>query len=84
MKYTITYSKKFQKSLASYPLKDQQRISIACSFLAEDPYIGKKLSGNFSGIYSLRIWPYRVLYRIFKDVIEVYVEAVFHRKDAYR
>lgn len=84
MTYIITYSKKFQKSLSHFSEKDQQRITTACSFLAEDPYIGKKLGGNFSGIYSLRVWPYRVLYRIFKDVIEVYIEEVYHRKDAYK
>ena len=67
-------------------LKDkklEKRIAGAKSKLETNPYEGKKLTGKLEGQYSLRIWPYRIVYFInqHKDVI---ITDIRHRKDVYR
>lgn len=77
-------SDEFEKALRKLHLKDQKRVVIAISFLETDPFIGKKLRGSHDGYYSLRVWPYRVLYFIHKHEITVIIKTVGHRKDVYR
>ena len=63
--------------------KLEKRILGAKSKLETNPTIGKKLTGKFEGQYSLRIWPYRIVYfiNLKKDVI---ITDIGHRKDIYR
>lgn len=63
--------------------KLEKRILSAKSKLGTNPYEGKKLTGKLEGQYSLRIWPYRIVYFIDqqKDVI---ITDIRHRKDIYR
>ena len=62
--------------------KLEKRILGAKSRLETNPLIGKKLTGKLDGQYSLRIWPYRIVYFINqqKDVI---ITDIGHRKDIY-
>lgn len=67
-------------------LKDKKlesRIRNAKSKLEQNPLAGKKLTGKLEGQYSLRIWPYRIVYFVNqgKDVI---ITDIRHRKDVYR
>ena len=67
-------------------LKDkklEERIRDAKSRLELNPFAGKKLAGKLEGQYSLRIWPYRIIYLVTpeKDVI---ITDIGHRKDIYR
>lgn len=84
MKYHILKNDNFLKALEKLPGKDQYRVVLAISYLEDDPYLGKKLSGNLKGYYSLRVWPYRVLYTLNKLEITVTIKTVGHRKDIYR
>ena len=57
---------------------------MALDALEEDPFIGKKLSGEFQGIRSFRVWPYRILYEIKKKELFVFVIRIAHRQGAYK
>jgi len=48
-----------------------------------DPYSGKKLVGNFSPFYRLRVGDYRIIYTILEDIVAVEVIKIKHRKDIY-
>lgn len=50
----------------------------------EDPFIGKKLEGRFEGAYSYRVWPYRIIYRVYKNLLIVVVVHVGHRQGVYK
>jgi len=52
---------------------------VAFEKLSLDPFIGKKLSGEFEGHYSVRVWPYRVVYKIYKNELLVLVIRIGHR-----
>ena len=52
--------------------------------LSESPYDGKKLIGNLSDFYRLRVGDYRIVYSIDEDIVTVEVVKIRHRKDVYR
>jgi mRNA-degrading endonuclease RelE of RelBE toxin-antitoxin system len=70
------HCKRFSKKEIS---KIQQRIKL----LESDPYLGKKLGGKFAGAYSLRAWPYRILYIIKKEQRAIFVVSILHRQGVY-
>ena len=72
------------KEMSALPRRDQERIFAAFQMLRQNPFLGKKLEGEFDGAWSLRVWPYRILYTIERQIVTVTVIAVRHRKDSYR
>jgi mRNA interferase RelE/StbE len=83
MRYRLVVKPKAQKELAKLPSKDKKKILLALEQLKSDPFIGKKLEGELRGIYSLRVWPYRVLYNILRQKLIVMVIRVGHRQGVY-
>ena len=57
---------------------------IAIDSLAEDPYQGKKLKARLAGYLSLRIGSYRLIYRILKDRLLIWVVDLGPRREIYR
>ena len=52
--------------------------------IAEQPEIGKRLTGKFKGIYSERVTRrYRILYLVRHSQKEVVILDLKHRKNAY-
>jgi mRNA-degrading endonuclease RelE of RelBE toxin-antitoxin system len=41
------------------------------------------LGGKLKGCYSLRAWPYRIIYQIIKKSLYVAVIRILHRQGAY-
>ena len=78
--FTPNSSRYFQK------LKDKKlkiRLLDAKKILEINPYSGKKLKGDLFGQYTLRIWPYRIIYFVDKNK-NVIITDIGHRKDVYR
>lgn len=83
MTYTIIILKDAQKETRRLPQKDQQRIATAISSLGTDPFRGKKLHGNYEGAWSIRVWPYRIIYTIDRHIVTVTVLRIGHRQGVY-
>lgn len=81
--YKISIQPNAKKKFQKLPKPWQIKIGRAINLLAIDPFIGKKLHGDYKGAYSLRAWPYRIIYRIDKGRIIVEVLDLGHRKDIY-
>lgn len=84
MKYRIIISKEAQKNLRKLPANYAERIQVKIAVLVSDPYIGKKLEGRLSDRYSIRVWPYRIIYKIFKQKLIIEVIEIKHRQSAYK
>ncbi len=84
MAYSLFLKKAAEKSFEKLSEKDQMKIDTVFSVLREDPFSGKKLKGEFEGFYSVRMWPYRIIYTIFKKELIVLVVDVGHRKEVYK
>ncbi len=80
----VYFTPNTQKILSK--LKDkklEKRILQAKSKLEQNPLAGKKLTGKLEGQYSLRIWPYRIVYFINQEK-DLIITDIRHRKDVYR
>ena len=49
--------------------------------MREDPYKGKMLKGDLTGVWSWRFSKYRILYEIKNEKIEVFVIDIGLRKN---
>lgn len=72
-----------QKALSALPQRKKDKITVLLTVIARDPYTGKKLQGNNTDYYSVRIWPYRMVYRVVKEKSLVVVSYIGYRKDVY-
>ncbi|RLC34341.1 MAG: hypothetical protein DRZ76_02845 [Candidatus Nealsonbacteria bacterium] len=52
--------------------------------LRKNLYAGKKLKGKFQGCYSLRIGPYRIIYKIYKSQLNILIIRIGPRQGVYK
>jgi mRNA-degrading endonuclease RelE of RelBE toxin-antitoxin system len=52
--------------------------------LRSEAYLGKPLLGDLEGYFSLRVWPYRIIYKVYEKKLIVYVIEITHRQEAYK
>jgi mRNA interferase RelE/StbE len=82
--YTLQIDDKVIKDLKKIDKTWQKRIlNKMKTILVNDPHLGKKLVGNLSPFYRLRVGDYRIIYAIFEDIVTVEVVKIRHRKDVY-
>ena len=78
-RYFVYISKSIRKSLLRVPSPWSQRIESAIDVLYYDPWIGEKMSGKLSNCRKIRVWPYRIIYKLDKDKRVVEIVEVGHR-----
>lgn len=84
MSFILVIPHSVKKELAVLPEKIAGRIIQAMHDIERDPYKGKHLQGNLEGVYSWRVWPYRILYEIRKKELVILVLAIGDRKQIYQ
>lgn len=60
------------------------RIRSALEHLKTNPFAGKPLKMDLHGQFSYRVGSYRILYKILRDRLVVYVINIGHRREIYR
>jgi len=83
MVFQLKLDPKAQKQLNKIPSPYNERIKITLSTIANNPWIGKKLKGRYNGAYTVRVWPYRIIYDIYKHQLLISVIKIKHRAVAY-
>ena len=83
MAYKIVLPKKVQGDLDKIDGRYKQRIQAALISLSSDPFLGKKLEGKHKFQRSYEVWPYRIIYEIFKNELVVLVIRIGHRQGVY-
>jgi len=71
-----------EKQLKRLPQSNRKKIYKKLSYLEENPNSGKKLLGELGSIWSLKVWPYRIIYLIRRR--QVWVVSILHRQRAYK
>lgn len=84
MPYQVVLTKSVQKELDRIDNRYRQKIIVVLEALGDNPYLGKKLSGEHEGKRSCRVWPYRIVYIIRQHELVVLVLAIGHRQGVYR
>ena len=72
------------KQFSHLSIPDQKKIKKKLLMIVSDPWSGKKLTGEYSGLFSLRAWPYRIIYTINKKVKKIFVITIAHRQGVYK
>ena len=84
MAFVLQIKPKARKNLDKIPEDYRTRIIAALDEIVLDPFFGKKLSGKKKGQYSVRVWPYRIIYIILKKELIILVIDVDHRGGVYK
>ena len=83
MKFQINLTEKAERFLKKLDKTEQDRIKDKLYSLEEDPKLGKPLTGDLAGLWSLRIGKYKCLYIIKNNELLVIVLDIDHRKRVY-
>ena len=84
MAYHVRLKSSAQKQFDRLERQDRLRVSAMLLEIAKDPHVGKKLRGEYEGSYTVRAWPLRIIYDIYKRDLLVLVIRIKHRGGAYR
>ena len=85
MIYKLVFDDKVIKDFKKIDSSWQKKILKAIQGkLIQTPYIGKKLVGDLSPFYRLRVGDYRIVYSIEDSLLIVTIIKVRHRKSVYR
>jgi mRNA interferase RelE/StbE len=83
--YSIIFSSSAAKQVGKLPANIKSRIdNVLCNVLAVNPFEGKALKADLSGLYSYRVGAYRIIYKIVKDRLVIQIIKVMHRREVYR
>lgn len=80
----VILSKNARKDYEYLPKPEQAKVKKKLTLLEQNPYAGKKLTGDLEGIRSLRAWPYRIFYEVSESENRVEVHKIKHRQGAYK
>jgi len=83
MRHQLRFLPKAEKELNKIDIKLREKILIALDRIAQNPYSGKKLAGEYKNHYVCRAWPYRIIYLVTKNLLLVLVVRISHRQGVY-
>ena len=81
--YKIILEKKPENFFRKLERKEQERISKKFNELEKNPELGKPLTANLAGLWSLRIGDYRAIYQIKQNELVILILKLGHRKNIY-
>jgi len=82
--YQVVLKKNAQKHLKKLNTRFKPKVIYLLLQLRFNPYLGKPLLGVLKGYYSLRVWPYRILYTINNKELLIIVIDIDHRQNIYQ
>lgn len=80
----VEYSHTARKQIKKLPKSKQVKVLGTIEKLKNDPYAGKKLKGEFKGLRSLKVWPYRIIYRYLPQERLLFINVIEHRQKVYK
>lgn len=83
MSYSIRIKASAAKALRRIAAAERVRIVAAIDRLAEEPFAGGLLKGEFSGLRRIRVGSYRIVYEAIHEELTILVVRVGHRRDVY-
>lgn len=84
MPYRLNIDRKTVKNLKKTNHKFREKISLTLLKIQENPFIGKSLKGWHEKLFTVRVWPFRIVYQLDQKSRVINVISIKHRKDVYR
>ncbi|HPD81911.1 MAG TPA: type II toxin-antitoxin system RelE/ParE family toxin [Candidatus Pacearchaeota archaeon] len=81
--YKIILEKKPEDFFRKLEKVEQERIVKKFNELEKNPQLGKPLTANLAGLWSLRFGNYRAIYQIKHEELILLVLKLGHRKNVY-
>lgn len=78
----IEFTKTSFRQLSKLPRSEAKKIDRKIHELEHNPFSAKKLEGKLKDRYVIRAWPYRIIYVIIRNTIQV--EIIEHRQGIYK
>ncbi|HUW21213.1 MAG TPA: type II toxin-antitoxin system RelE/ParE family toxin [Candidatus Bathyarchaeia archaeon] len=78
---TIILSEKAENDFAHLAKAEQRKVIKKLKILQSEPFSGKPLLGKLKGLWSLRAWPYRIIYELDKSK-KIIIYRIIHRQRA--
>ncbi len=83
MSWRIIIKQNAEKNLQKIPAEYRQKVYRALFAIGKDPFSGKKLQGEYEGYHGARVWPYRIIYKIYPHMSLIDIVYIRHRQGAY-
>jgi addiction module RelE/StbE family toxin len=80
----IEYAEKAAEQFEKLPKSEQKKAKRKIEILAQNPYAGKKLTGEFDRFHAVRAWPYRIIYHISAKTQSIVIVQIEHRQSVYK
>ena len=80
----IFLSEQAKKDLDKIAKSEKEKIKRNLLQLEHDTKNGKALIGKLKGLYSLKAWPYRIIYEFNKNSNSINVHKIQHRQGVYK
>lgn len=80
----VVFSRDAQKQLEKLPKAEVKKVVRKIEQIKSSPYSAKKLSGELGKQYSLKAWPYRIIYQIYSKDKNILILQVEHRQAVYK
>lgn len=81
--YKLLISPKAEKSLKKLKIDHQKAMLEALGEISDDPFVGKPLTRELTGRFSLRVGVYRIIYSVNRKDKTVRVFTAGHRSTVY-
>lgn len=82
--YLVFLENRAKKELKKLDKNFQEKVLKYLHFLKANPYLGKKMQGEFQGFYRIKIPPLRIIYLLdFKKKI-IWIRAIGFRGNVYK
>ncbi|MBU3907163.1 MAG: type II toxin-antitoxin system RelE/ParE family toxin [Nanoarchaeota archaeon] len=81
--FKIILEKKPENFFRKLERKEQERIAKKFNELEKNPELGKPLTANLAGLWSLRFGDYRAIYQIKQSELIILILKLGHRKNIY-
>ena len=81
-KFELLFTKEFLRKLKRLDKQNQIRVLHEVRALEEKPFMGKQLTGRLTGLFSLRVGDYRIIYQLAQN--KVIIRTVGHRRTIYK
>ena len=83
MIYQITFDSQIKTIIQHFSPSLKQKIKIAFKEIAQNPYVGKVLQEELSGLYSYRVLRFRLIYMIDSKKKRIDVVTIGPRSSVY-
>lgn len=84
MNIRVELSVRAMKDLKKLTTRDMARVSRSIDYLGKNPFFGRKMEGEFNGLWRIKVAPFRVVYKYDKSSGLVVIVTIGYREGIYK